>query len=193
MASSAYAASSRSVLADLIPGERVRDAALIVTGAGLTGIAAQVSINTSLTPVPFTLQTLAVLVVGSALGPLRGSLSLLVYLLAGSAGVPWFAEHGHGWGGNPSFGYIISFVFAAGLAGFLAKRGADRHIVSTAALMVGGTVIVYLIGAGYLAWDLNLSAAQAWKLGVQPFLISDALKLGVASLAFPAAWRLVRR
>jgi biotin transport system substrate-specific component len=191
----AFAANTapRTVLADLVPGERVRDAALVVTGAGLTGLAAQVAIHTSLSPVPFTLQTLAVLVVGSALGPVRGAVSMLVYLLAGIAGTPWFADHGSGWAGNPSFGYIIAFVPTAAVVGALARRGADRHVLTTAVLMVAGNVVVYLIGASYLAADLHLSAAQAWHLGVRPFLVSDAMKLVLASLAFPAAWRLVRR
>src|ERR1700712_2124957 len=90
----------RIVLADLIPGALVRDAALVVGGAGLTGLAAQVSVHVpSITPVPFTLQTLAVLLTGAALGSVRGLLSMSLYLLAGGIGVPWFANHSHGFSG----------------------------------------------------------------------------------------------
>ena len=186
------ALSRRSVLADLVPGARVRDAALIAGGAGLTGLAAQVSIHTPLSPVPFTLQTLSVLVVGAALGSVRGVLSMLVYAVVGVAGVPWFAGHTSGWGG-PSFGYIVGFVLAAGVVGELARRGADRHVATTVGLMALGTVLVYLVGTTWLAHDLHLDAAAAFRLGVRPFLAADAIKIGVAALAFPAAWKLARR
>jgi biotin transport system substrate-specific component len=182
----------RLVLADLVPGALARDAAVVLGGAGLTGAAAQVSLHTPWSPVPFTLQTLAVLVVGAALGSVRGMLSMLIYLVAGAVGVPWYANHTHGWGG-PSFGYIVGFVVAAGVVGFLSRRGADRHVVSTVLLMVLGTLIVYAIGTTWLAADLNLSGATAIKLGVRPFLATDAIKIGVAALGFPAAWRLARR
>lgn len=186
------AAPNRSVLADLLPGSVVRDVALIGGGAGLTGLAAQVSVHTALTPVPFTLQTLAVLITGAALGSLRGVLSMVLYLAAGSLGVPWFADHAHGWGG-PSFGYILGFVVAAAVVGELARRGNDRHIVSTIGLMALGSALVYGVGATWLAHNLGLSAAKAVSLGVTPFLIGDALKAAVAALVLPAAWRLARR
>ena len=141
---------------------------------------------------PFTLQTLAVLVTGATLGTLRGAVSMLIYLLAGVAGMPWFADHKHGWGG-PSFGYIVGFVVAAAVVGALAKRGADRQVLSTLGLMALGSAIVYVIGATWLANDLHLSAQKAVSLGVEPFLVTDSLKLAVAALAFPAAWRLARR
>ncbi len=189
---SASAAGHGLVLADLVPGALVRDAVLVVAGASLTGLAAQVSIHTPLSPVPFTLQTLAVLVTGAVLGTLRGALSMLIYLLAGVAGMPWFADHKHGWGG-PSFGYIVGFVVAAAVVGALAKRGADRQVLSTLGLMALGSAIVYVIGATWLANDLHLSAQKAVSLGVEPFLVTDSLKLAVAALAFPAAWRLARR
>jgi biotin transport system substrate-specific component len=182
----------RIVLADLLPGSLVRDTVLVLGGAALTGLSAQVSIHTSLTPVPFTLQTLSVLVVGAALGSVRGVLSMLVYLLAGAAGVPWFASHSSGWGG-PTFGYIIGFVVAAGVVGELARRGNDRAVLSTIGLMALGNAVIYAIGATWLAHDAHLSAAKAIELGVTPFLLSDAAKIAIAALAFPAAWRLVGR
>jgi biotin transport system substrate-specific component len=181
------------VLADVIPGARVRDAVLVVGGAALTGLAAQVAVNTPLTPVPFTLQTLAVLVVGAALGSARGIAAMLLYIAAGSAGVPWFAEHRSGWAFGPSFGYILGFIAAAGLVGFLAKRGADRAVATTVLLMVAGDAILLGIGTLWLAADLNVPLARAFELGVRPFLIGDALKLGIAALAFPAVWRVIRR
>lgn len=189
--STTVAASNRVVLADLLPGALARDALLVLGGAGLTGLAAQVSILTPLSPVPFTLQTLTVLVTGAALGSLRGVLSMGCYLVVGMAGVPWFAGHSHGVGG-PAFGYLLGFVVAAGLVGALARRGADRHVATTVLLMVAGSVVIYVIGTAWLAADLDLGVREAFDLGVRPFLATDAIKLGVAALAFPAAWRLAR-
>lgn len=187
------ALSHRAVLADLVPGALVRDAALVIGGAGLTGLAAQVSVHTSLTPVPFTLQTLAVLLTGAALGSARGVTSMLLYVVAGSAGVPWFANHTHGWAGTPSFGYILGFVVAAGLVGELARRGNDRSVLSAVGLMVLGDVILLTIGTVWLGNDLHVSAAKAISLGVTPFLIGEVIKIAVAAVALPAAWKLVRR
>jgi biotin transport system substrate-specific component len=180
----------RRVLADLIPGARVRDASLVMLGAGLTGIAAQVSIQTSLSPVPFTLQTLAVLLVGASLGAARGALSMLVYLLAGAVGVPWYADHASGWGGG-SYGYVVGFVVAAALVGFLAERRGDRTVGRTIALMVLGNFAVYAVGATWLAMYLHLGAGSAFRLGVRPFLASDVLKIVVAAGLLPGTWRML--
>jgi biotin transport system substrate-specific component len=182
----------RFVLADLVPGSLARDAALVAGGAGLTGLAAQVSIHTPLTPVPFTLQTLAVLLTGAALGSVRGAVSMLLYLLAGVAGEPWFESHTHGWGG-PSFGYILGFVVAAGVVGELARRGNDLQVLSSVGMMVVGLAIVFAFGTTWLAADLHLSARRAVALGVEPFVVGEALKLAVAGLALPTAWRVARR
>jgi biotin transport system substrate-specific component len=188
----AVPSSDRLVLADLVPGALVRDVALIGAGAVLTGLAAQVSVHTWLSPVPFTLQTLAVLVTGAALGSVRGVLSMALYMVAGGAGLPWFASHAHGWGG-PTFGYIVGFVVAAGVVGELARRGNDRHVLSSLGLLAVGSAIVYVIGATWLAHDLHYSAQTAVSKGVTPFLLTDALKLAVAALVLPGAWTLVRR
>jgi biotin transport system substrate-specific component len=183
----------RIVLADLIPGSLARDVILIAGGAALTGVAAQVSVHIpSITPVPFTLQTLAVLLTGAALGSVRGLLSMSLYLVAGGLGLPWYANHTHGWGGA-SFGYIIGFVVAAGVVGALARRGNDRAVLSAIGLMAVGDAIILTIGTIWLANDLHVSAAKAIELGVTPFLIGDSIKIAIAALALPAAWKLVRR
>ena len=178
------------VLADLIPGGRVRDAAVVLGAAGLTGLCAQVSIHTPLSPVPFTLQTFAVLLTGAAVGSVRGLVAMLLYLVAGGLGLPWFAHGSAGWGG-PSFGYVVGFVLAAAVVGRLSERRADRHVLSTAAQFVLGSVLVYLIGAGWLALDLHLTAHQAFALGVRPFLVTDAAKAALAALVLPGTWRLI--
>ena len=104
------------VLADLVPGALVRDIALVIAAAVLTGIAAQISIPLPFTPVPISLQTFTVLLAGAALGPIRGAAGMLLYLGVGLAGVPWFSEQRSGWE-FASFGYIVGFVLAAALVG----------------------------------------------------------------------------
>jgi biotin transport system substrate-specific component len=184
---------NRIVLADLVPGAWLRDVVLIIGGAGLTGLSAQVSIHVpALSPVPFTLQTMAVLLTGAALGSARGVLSMGLYLVAGGWGVPWYANHAHGFGGA-SFGYILGFVVAAGVVGELARRGNDRSVMSSIGLMVLGDAIILTIGTIWLAHNQHIAAAGAIDLGVTPFLITDALKLMIAALTLPAAWKLVRR
>lgn len=177
------------MLADLIPGGRVRDAVLVMSGAGLTGLCAQISIHTPLSPVPFTLQTFAVLLTGAALGSLRGVLSMLLYLVAGGLGLPWFAHASGGWGG-PSFGYVVGFVVAAAVVGRLSERRADRYVLSTAVQFVLGSALIYLFGATWLAADLHLPAGRAFALGVRPFLVTDAIKAALAAFALPSAWSL---
>ncbi|MBS1848858.1 MAG: biotin transporter BioY [Actinobacteria bacterium] len=189
------AVNDHEVLADFvpaIPNTLVRDIALVVGGAGLTGLSAQFAFTTPLSPVPFTLQTLTVLIVGTAMGTKRAVASMLLYLAAGMAGLPWFAQASSGWHA-PSFGYILGFVVAAGVVGLFAERGADRTVKTTVALLVAGTLIIYAIGTTWLAIDLNVSAAKAFSLGVRPFLVTDTIKIIVAALAFPAAWRFVNR
>lgn len=177
------------VLADLVPGGLVRDLALVAGAAAFTGVAAQVAIPLPFTPIPISLQTFAVLLSGAALGPLRGGAAMGLYLVAGVAGVPWFAEQNSGIG-FPSFGYIIGFILASVLVGALARRGADRSLRGTAAMMVAGNFVIYAVGVPYLALAIGVSLPEAIRLGMLPFLVGDALKIALAVGLLPAAWRL---
>lgn len=185
----AQAAAQPRVLADLVPGELVRDVALVVGAAALTGVAAQVAVPLPFTPVPLSLQTLTVLLAGAALGPLRGGAAMGLYLVAGTLGVPWFSEQRSGWE-FASFGYIAGFVMAAVVVGALARRGVDRTVPGTAGLMVVGNLLIYAIGVSWLAVSLAVDLPTALGLGATPFLIGDALKIAVAAALLPAAWRL---
>ena len=177
------------VLADLVPGGLIRDLALVAGAAAMTGLAAQVAIPLPFTPVPISLQTFTVLLAAAALGPARAGAAMALYLLAGMAGVPWFSEQGSGFG-FPSFGYIIGFVVAAILVGALARRGADRTVGRSAALMVVGNLVIYAIGVPYLAISIGVGLGEAVALGLLPFLVGDGLKILLAAGLLPAAWRL---
>jgi biotin transport system substrate-specific component len=168
------------------------DAALVVGGAALTGLAAQISVTVPGSPVPVTGQTFAALLVGTALGARRGFLSLALYALAGMAGMPWFAEASSGWA-MPSLGYILGMLVAATVVGALARRGADRSVPRTAGAMVLGSAIIYAIGVPYLALATGMTLPQAVAAGLTPFLIGDALKAALAMGALPAAWKLLGR
>lgn len=185
----ATAAAPRAVLADLLPGELVRDVLLVLGGACFVGIMAQISVPLPWTPVPLTGQTLAVLCVGAALGPVRGGASMGLYLLAGVAGIPWFADGQSGWGG-PSFGYILGFIVSAIVVGALAERGADRTPIKAVPAMLAGTLIIYAVGVPWLAASLDISLSKAIDLGVRPFVGGDIIKLLLAAGLLPAAWRL---
>ncbi|MEV6613834.1 biotin transporter BioY [Streptomyces sp. NPDC051051] len=180
------------VLADLIPASRVRDVALVLGGAALTGLAAQIAVPVPGSPVPVTGQTFAALLVGTTLGARRGFLSLALYALVGVAGVPWFAEGGSG-AAAVSFGYVLGMILASTVVGALARRGADRSVLRMAGAMLVGEAVVYAVGVPYLAYAADISASAAIAAGLTPFLIGDALKAVLAMGLLPTAWKLVKR
>ncbi len=179
------------VLADAIPGARVRDGLLIVTGTALIAGIGQLSVPLPFTPVPLTLGTFAVLLVGAALGPARAALSVLLLLALGVAGAPVFADGGSGWA-LASFGYALGYLPAAMLLGHLARRGADRSVWRTALAALAATVVVYVPGVLWLMGFTGAGPAQAAAMGIVPFLVGDVIKAVGASLLLPGTWRLVR-
>lgn len=201
-------------LADIVPTstERTRriarDLALVAGFAVLTALCAQVRFNLSITPVPFTGQTFAVLVAGAALGWQRGLASQAVYWVAGIfMPVAWYADDNSGasisagWNvaTGTTAGYLAGFVLAAAAVGYLAERGQDRNIATSIPAMLAGTAIIYVCGVTWLAYKLNVPVAgadgepNAIAYGITPFLIGDALKLLAAGLATPLAWGAVQR
>ncbi|MFG2328650.1 biotin transporter BioY [Streptomyces sp. NPDC048604] len=185
------------VLADLLPSPklsaslgRTRDAVLVLGGAALTGLAAQLSVPVPGSPVPVSGQTFAALLVGTAFGARLGFLSLGLYAVAGMAGVPWFAEGASGTS-MPSLGYVLGMMLAATVVGALARRGADRSVLRTAGAMALGSAVVYAVGVPYLALATGMSLSEAVAQGLVPFLIGDALKAALAMGLLPAAWKLL--
>lgn len=190
----------RPVLADLLPTAahltRVRSAVvqllLVLTGTALVALAAQVAIPLPFTPVPLSLGTFAVLVVGAGLGPARATASLALYLLAGVAGVGWFAGGASGWH-FASFGYVLGFVVAAALVGRLARRGADRTVASAIGVMLAGGAVIYAFGVTWLMLYTGMGLGAALLAGLVPFLVGDLIKTVAAALLLPGAWALVAR
>lgn len=167
------------------------DVGLVLGGSLLIALSAQVSIHLPFSPVPVTGQTFAVLLVGALLGWQRGALAVLAYLVEGLSGLPVFAG---GLAGpavllGPTGGYLLGFVAAAGLTGWLAERGWDRRSGSMLLAMLLGSTVIYLFGvprlAAFVGWDAALAA------GLWPFLIGDVFKAVLAMLLLPLGWRLL--
>jgi biotin transport system substrate-specific component len=183
------------VLADVVPRSYLVEIALIVGSAALVGALAQVAIKLSFTPVPITGQTLGVMLVGTALGWRRAVASMSLYLVAGLAGVPWYAGHLHGYNSatSASFGFIIGFVFAGAALGWFASRGTDRNIARSFVAMAIGDAIIFLIGVTWLKYDLHVSVSTAIAYGFTPFVWGELIKSGIAGVALPSSWRFVDR
>jgi biotin transport system substrate-specific component len=169
--------------------------ALAVGGAGLIAACAQISIPLPFTPVPITGQTFAVLLVGSALGLILGMASTTLYLVAGIAGAPIYADGAHGWSviTSASGGYLVGFVVASVLVGGLAHLKWDRRFGTASASMLAGNVTIYLIGLPWLAVVLDTGLDKTLEYGLYPFVVGDMVKLYLASALLPAAWRLVSK
>jgi biotin transport system substrate-specific component len=166
----------------------LRDALLIVGASLATALAARAAVPVPWSPVPLTGQTLAVLLTGAALGARRGALAQALYLAEGAAGLPVFA----GGAGplalvGPSAGFLLAFPLAAALTGALAERGWDRGPWRMALAMALGNLVLYVPGAALLA--RFVPADRVLAAGVLPFLPGDALKIAVAAIGAPLAWR----
>lgn len=170
----------------------LRNLVLAICGSLFVAAAAQVQVP--LWPVPITGQTFAVLIVGMAFGMRLGAATLMLYIAEGMVGLPVFAKLSAGPAvmAGPTGGYIVGFILAAGLVGYLAERGWDRSVLRTALAMLCGNIAIYVPGLLWLGtvvgWD---KPVLEW--GLTPFLVGDLLKLALAAALLPAAWKLLRR
>lgn len=200
-------AAVRPTLVDkLLSRSITTDVVLVAAGAALTSVAAQLVIP--IWPVPITAQTFAVLLVGTALGPIRGALSMVLYAILGVVGLPVFAAgHSGNLFGYGSGGFVIGFIFAAALVGWLAQRQWDHKVIGTFVAFVAGTAVMYAIGLPWLfAVISHFSPALMTQYfgttdvvqatfggGVVPFLFGDLIKAVLAAALLPVTWKLVSR
>ncbi len=182
------------VLADAIPGARVRDALLVCAGAMLTVLAAQISIHVPPSPVPITGQTLAVVVAGAALGARRGASSQALYVVLGLF-LPVYADGEQGldviWGATG--GYLVGFVLAAAIVGRLAELGADRRPLVAFAAFCAGQLAIFGLGVPWLKVSTDMAWADAIHHGFAVFIVGGLIKAAIGAGLVPAAWRAVRR
>ena len=171
---------SISTLEALAGGSLARKAAIVV--AGSLFIAAMTQIAVPIYPVPMTLQTLAVMLIGVTFGFRMAAATVALYLLEGLAGLPVFTGFSGGLAKfmGPTGGYLVGFLVAAAVMGFLADRGVTRGWAGMIAVLLAGEVIIFALGFGWLA---NLIGTEkAWIAGVMPFILGDAIKLVLAAL-----------
>lgn len=190
--------SGNTIVDRVIPRSVAADIALVATGAALTAVAAQISIPAS--PVPFTFQTLVVLLVGASLGSVRGALSMALYAVLGVIGLPVFAplsDGSHATGLQAvlgaTFGFVIGFIAAAFVVGLLAERNWSSHAVKMFATYAIGSLVIYAFGIPVLAavatkGDLLVAAGF-----MVPYLIWDAVKAIAAAALLPLSWAAVKK
>lgn len=168
----------------------LRNVALMLVGSVIVAIAAQ--INIPMVPVPMTLQSLAVLSVGAAFGARLGAATLLLYAAEGAIGLPVFAQMKAGAGviAGTTGGYIVGFIMAAAVTGYLAEQGWSRNMAKMALASLIGAVVLYVPGLIWLHQFAN-GWAQTLEWGFNPFVYGDILKALIAAIGFQAGWRLL--
>jgi biotin transport system substrate-specific component len=200
----AHPDASPTVLSTLVAGstlDRAIKVAAVLLVTGLTALAAQISVPLPFTPVPFTLQPMVVLLGGAALGSRLGMASQVLYLALGIAGFPVFAASALLPQGalrllGPTGGYLMSYPFAAFVAGALAERGFDRRYFTSVLAMAAGLAVVFAFGVVWLAWfarPVHNGLAAALRTGLYPFLPADIIKICVAAAIMPGVWTLIGR
>jgi biotin transport system substrate-specific component len=193
-----YPSSDRLPLANLIWAPRrgrvaLRSLALIALGTALLTLSAKV--NVPLPFVPMTMQTLVVVMLGAAYGARLGAATMLAYLAEGALGLPVFAGPVGGIAPlvGPTAGYLIGFVAAAYLTGWMTERGFAGSIARLGAVMALGHLVILGCGFVWLATGIRLGAEQAWLVGVVPFIAGTAVKTALGATLLPALRKLVER
>jgi len=172
-------------------------AALVAGGVAALAILAKIAVPVWPSPVPVTMGTFGVLAIGAAYGPRLGLTTIMAYLLVGMLGWDVFAgssaeANGLTYMMGGTGGYLVGYALAVVALGYAARRGLDRSVGGMAAAMLAGTVLIYLPGVLWLGVLYGFDAPiLAW--GLTPFLVGDALKLGLAALVVPGLWKLVGR
>lgn len=180
-----------SVLSSAVRGRAALDVLLVIGASALIAIAAQIALPVPFSPVPLTMQPLAVLLVGVTLGSTRGAAAASLYLLEGFAGLPVFAQaHGGAiWLTAATAGYLWSYPAASWLAGWFSERGWGSTTIRAVAGMLAALGVIYLGGWSWLA--LLSGPRSAWLLGVAPFVVADIVKVAVGAALLPQLQRLV--
>ncbi len=173
----------------------LRQISLAFAGSLLLTLSAKISIP--FYPVPLTLQTLVVLLIGFSMGSRLAALTVGLYLLEGAFGLPVFAGTpikgiGLAYMTGPTGGYLAGFLVAAIICGKLAEKGWDRRPVTTLSGMLIGTLIIYICGLTWLATFIGWGE-KVFQLGLIPFLAGDLLKIVIAMIALPWAWKKINQ
>lgn len=175
----------------LAPVDWTRSVGLVVAFSLLMALAAQIRIQIGL--VPITGQTFVVLLTGALLGSRLGAAAMIVYLVEGASGLPFFSGGGSGIPHllGPTGGYLVAFPAAAFITGAFAEHGWDRRFPTAVAAMVIGSLVILLSGWGWFSYVTNTPASRAFEIAVKPFLVGDIIKITLAAAVLPAGWALL--
>ena len=185
---------SAAIAQRVVPRTRVASVLPVVGAAAFTALAAQWEVHLPFTPVPITGQTFAVLLTGAALGMRLGAAGQGLYVVAGALGLPIYSGGASGWdeaSAAGTSGYLIGFVAAAAVVGYLAERRQDRTFPTMFTAFILGSAIIYLFGVIGLMILFDMTTTEAVVAGVIPFLFGDLIKAAAAGLLLPGAWKLV--
>lgn len=167
----------------------LRDAVLVLAGTMLLALSAKIQIP--FYPVPMTMQSLVVMMIGAAYGWKLGGLTILAYLAEGALGLPVFASGaGLAYMMGPTGGYLVGFLLAAMATGYLAERGLTHSVPGAIAVLSLGHVINFIPGFAWLA--VLIGPELAFAKGVAPFGYATLLKVGLGAALLPASWWAVR-
>lgn len=174
-----------------VPNVALRTALQLLLGVAFIALSAQVRV--AIGPVPITGQTLGVLLVAASYGLSLGSLTVLSYLIIGGLGVGVFTGGASGWAylSGATGGYLLGFLLAALLVGYVSERGWSKHYGLMAAAMLLGNLAIYIPGMLWLGQfaPQGYSLSWAFSVGILPFLVGDAIKLALAMALLPSVWR----
>lgn len=174
---------------------RVATAVRVVAFALLTAACAQIRFQLGFTPVPITGQTFAVLLTGAVLGAREGAASQLLYVALGAVGLPFYAGGSGGWEvtTGATGGYLVGFILAAYVTGYLAEHRQDRRLATSVGTFLTGNLVIYALGIAWLMYTFSWDLAAGVEKGMAPFIIGDTIKILAAAAATPIAWKLVGR
>jgi len=188
--------SATSLRSSLIPRSTALSHAVLVV-SGVLGLAAlaQIAIPVPGSPVPVTGQTLGVLILGTAYGSTLGFTTFALYILAGIAGAPVFADGGHGLDRivGATGGYLVGMLVATFVLGQLARFRLDQKFFTVLPSMLIGTVTTFSFGLIWLHQYTGQSWSWTFEKGLTPFIVGEVLKIAIAGTSLPAIWRVVNR
>lgn len=176
---------------------RAKQALLVIAGIAALAVAAKIRVPMWPSPVPVTMGTFAVLSIGAAYGPRLGLATILGYMAVGALGFDVFASssaelNGLGYMLGGTGGYLLGYVLATLALGLAARRGLDRSVLGMAGALLLGNALIYIPGVLWLN-RFTSGWAQTLEWGLTPYLVGDAIKLGLAALLIPGLWKLVGR
>lgn len=188
-----YAPADTLLSAALAPLDWTRSVSLVVAFSLLTALAAQIVIPIG--PVPITGQTFAVLLTGALLGSRLGAMAMIVYLIEGASGLPFFYGGSSGIAHllGPTGGYLVAFPAGAFITGAFAENGWDKHYFTAVVAMAVGSIVILLAGWAWFSVLTHTAPLAAFKVSVAPHIVGDIIKILLAAAVLPTGWAILKR